>query len=143
MAGKPPDYAKRCAEPQPGGGRATSDADRLSRLHPVEALDAWMAADKITSLAVFVKGRSKRSSRRRRCRADASARIVERTIKATGLDEKNFCGPSIRAGFITSALEGGQNPQDQGPQPPRQTGYARAYNRRENDFDEHSGGELL
>ncbi|UPJ55425.1 site-specific integrase [Bradyrhizobium sp. 192] len=114
------------------------------KLRPVDALDAWLAAAAITGGPVFREvdrhgrvGAGPLSGR-------SIARIVKRAIKAAGLDEAAFSGHSMRAGFVTSALEAGEDPL-------KVKGHSRhvkldtlaVYDRRENGFDDHAGGDFL
>ncbi|MCK1393940.1 hypothetical protein [Bradyrhizobium sp. 1] len=110
---------------------------------PVEALDAWLAAAKIT-------GRPFREvDRHGRVGAGALsgrsiARIVKRAIAAAGLDENAFSGYSMRAGFITLALDSDKDPlKIKGHSPDAKLDTLAVYDRRENDFDDHTGGDFL
>lgn len=114
------------------------------KLRPVEALDAWLAAAKITSGPVFREvdrhgrvGAGPLSGR-------SIARIVKRAIKAAGLDEAAFSGHSMRAGFVTSALDAGEDPlKIKGHSRHVKLDTLAIYDRRENDFDDHAGGDFL
>jgi site-specific recombinase XerD len=80
------------------------------KLKPLAALDAWLTSAKIVDGAIF-----REVDRHGRVGVGALsdrtvARIVKRTAKAAGLDEKLFSGHSLRAGFVTSALADGKDP---------------------------------
>lgn len=114
------------------------------KLRPVEALDAWLAAAKITAGPVF-----REVDRHGRVGAGALsdrsvARIVKRAVKAAGLDEEAFSGHSMRAGFVTSALDAGEDPL----RVKKQSRHVKLdtltiYDRRENELEDHVGGDFL
>ena len=114
------------------------------QLRPVDALDAWLAAAGITEGPIF---RSvDRHGRVGQAALDEGsiARIVKRAMRAAGLQAQIFSGHSMRAGFITSALDDGQDPL----KIMKQSRHAKVdtlkvYDRRENDFDDHAGGGFL
>nr|WP_247506035.1 site-specific integrase [Bradyrhizobium sp. 1] len=114
------------------------------KLRPVEALDAWLAAAKITSGPVF-----REVDRHGRVGAGglsgrSIARIVKRAIEAAGLDEAVFSGHSMRAGFITSALDAGEDPlKVKGVSRHVKLDTLAIYDRRESDFENHAGGDFL
>lgn len=114
------------------------------KLRPVEALDAWLAAAGITEGPVF-----REVDRHGRVGAAALsdrsvARIVKRAIKAAGLDEKAFSGHSMRAGFITSALDAGEDPlKIKGHSRHVKLDTLAIYDRRENDFEDHVSEDFL
>lgn len=113
-------------------------------LKPVAALDAWLEAAGITSGPVF-----RSVDRHGRVGAGALdegsiARIVKRAIAAAGLQAEIFSGHSMRAGFVTSALDRGEDPL----LIMKQTRHVKVdtlkiYDRREAGFDDHAGGEFL
>lgn len=113
-------------------------------LKPVEALDAWLEAAGITEGPIF-----RNVDRHGRVGAGALeegsiARIVKRAIAAAELDPAIFSGHSMRAGFVTSALDRGEDPL----KIMKQTRHAKVdtlkiYDRREAGFDDHAGGEFL
>jgi integrase len=114
------------------------------QLRPVEALDAWLTAASITSGPVF-----REVDRHGRVGAGALsdrsvARIVKRTIKAAGLDETAFSGHSMRAGFVTEALDRRADPL----MVKKQSRHVKLdtltiYDRRENELEDHIGGDFL
>jgi len=74
------------------------------KLHAVRALDAWLAAAKITTGPLFRGVRGDTVLGRRLCDHQV-ARIVKKRIAAVGLDPKLFAGHSLRSGYISSAAE--------------------------------------
>jgi site-specific recombinase XerD len=114
-----------------------------SRLRPVLALDEWLAASGITSGAVFRQVR-------KGGRIDAAltpqsvALIVKKWARAAKLDPDSFAGHSLRAGFVTSALESGADvfaAADQGRWRKLET--VREYDRRAKAFKNHAGRGFL
>lgn len=78
-----------------------------SKLKPVQALDAWLLASTITAGPVFRPiGKGGRIGLV--ALTDRSvAQIVKDRAAAAGFDAALFAGHSLRAGFVTSALEAG------------------------------------
>jgi site-specific recombinase XerD len=87
-------HVRRSKTDQAGEGHQVAVL-RGSKLKPVEALDVWLAA------AGIVEGRLFPVS------AQTVALIVKRAAQAAKLDPAFFSGHSLRAGFVTSALENG------------------------------------
>lgn len=114
------------------------------QLRPIEALDAWLEAAGITSGPVF-----REVDRHGRVGAGALsdrsvARIVKRAIKAAGLDEAAFSGHSMRAGFVTEALDRRADPL----MVKKQSRHVKLdtlaiYDRRDNELEDHVGGDFL
>ncbi|MGU3540005.1 site-specific integrase [Methylobacterium sp. A54F] len=78
-----------------------------SKLKPVQALDAWLRAAAITSGPVF-RQVAKGGRVGLVALTDRSvAQIVKDRAAAVGLDADLFSGHSLRAGFVTSALQAG------------------------------------
>lgn len=113
-------------------------------LRPVDALDTWLKGAGITEGPIFREvdrhgkvGSTPLSDR-------SIARIVKRAVKACGLNERIFSGHSMRAGFVTSALERGQDTlKVMRVTRHKKVETLKIYDRRENDFDDHAGGEFL
>jgi site-specific recombinase XerD len=72
-----------------------------------DAMEAWLAAGKISEGAVFRQVGKGDHVKRDELSDKAIAKIVKRYAAAAGLDPKLFSGHSLRAGFVTSALEHG------------------------------------
>lgn len=112
-------------------------------LRPVAALDAWLEASGITSGAIF-RNIDRHGNIGDRLSGRAVAEIVKKVLRAAGLEAGAFSGHSLRAGFITDALD---NKVDylkimkQTLQVKVDT--LKEYDRRENDFDDHAGGDFL
>lgn len=114
------------------------------RFRVVDALDTWLKAAGITEGPIF-----RSVDRHGRVGTGALdegsiARIVKRAISAAGLQAELFSGHSMRAGFVTSALDAGEDPL----KVMKQSRHAKVdtlkiYDRRENDFDDHAGGGFL
>ncbi|MFT4117479.1 site-specific integrase [Bradyrhizobium sp.] len=113
-------------------------------LRPVEALDAWLAAAGIAAGAVFREVDRHGRVGARALSGRSIARIVKRAIKAAGLDEAAFSGHSMRAGFITEALGRRADPM----MVKKQSRHVKLdtlliYDRRDNELEDHLGGEFL
>lgn len=117
---------------------------RGAKLKPVAALEAWLQASGITEGPIFREvdrhgnlGAGALSDR-------TVARIVKKVLSATGIDIRTIAGHSLRAGFVTSALD---NDVDDFKimriTRHKKVDTLRTYDRRENGFDDHAGGEFL
>lgn len=113
-------------------------------LRPVSALDAWLEAAGITDGPLF-----REVDRHGRVGANAIcdrtvARIIQRTCKAAGLDPRLFGGHSMRAGFVTSALDRQVDPfKIMGISRHVKVDTLKIYDRRETGFDDAAGGGFL
>jgi site-specific recombinase XerD len=97
---------RRSKTDQEGFGDAIA-IPRGKRLKPVEALEAWLAAASIAEGPVFRPiGKGDRVLPGR-LTDRAVALIVKHYAKLAKLDPALFSGHSLRAGFVTSALEHG------------------------------------
>jgi site-specific recombinase XerD len=126
------------------GAGAQIPIPRGRRLKPVEALEAWLAASKISEGPVFVSigkgGRVKRD----RLSSSAIAEIVKRYAAAAGFDPKQFAGHSLRAGFVTSALEDGADMfKVMDVTRHRRVETLKGYDRRAKAFRNHAGDGFL
>lgn len=113
-------------------------------LKPVSALDAWLEASGITAGPIFREIDRHGRLGTERLSDRSVARIVKKVVGAAGLEAGAFSGHSLRAGFVTSALEHQVDPL----LIMKQTGHVKVdtlkeYDRRENDFDGHAGGDFL
>lgn len=126
------------------GAGADIPVPKGSKLQPVAALSAWLEASRITEGALFRSvSRYGRLGAQRLSDHDV-ARIVKRAVRAAGIDEKVFSGHSLRAGFVTSSLDRKVDPF----MIMRITRHVKVdtlkeYDRRENGFDDHAGGDFL
>jgi integrase len=111
---------------------------------PVEAVNNWMASAGITTGPVF-----RRMGRGGRVFPEALTpfsigQIVKRYVKAAGLDPSEFGGHSLRAGFITSAVENGASIfRTMDVSLHRRVETLRGYVRRAEEFKDHAGDGLL
>ena len=97
---------RRSKTDQAGEGRIKA-IPAGKRLRPVAALDAWLAAARITEGPIFRPiARSGHVGPGRLCDRQV-ARIVKKRARAAGLDPKLFAGHSLRSGFLTTAGEHG------------------------------------
>jgi integrase len=74
---------------------------------PVQALRAWLTYRGITPGPVFCGMRASKMEHEKPIHTNTLAMIVKRGAEALGLDTAEYAAHSLRAGFITSALEGG------------------------------------
>jgi site-specific recombinase XerD len=136
-------HKRRSKTDQEGKG-ATIPIPRGEALKPVDALDAWLKASGICEGALFRAVHRSGALLNKRLSDRDVARIVKRSVAAAGIDAKVFSGHSLRAGFVTSALDAGEDPMKIMPI----TGHKKVdtlqeYDRRENDFDSHAGKGFL
>jgi integrase len=136
-------HIRRSKTDQEGEG-AQIPIPRGDRLKPVEALEAWLAAAKITDGPVFVSiGKGDRVSQNR-ISGNAIGEIVKRYAAAAGFDPKMFAGHSLRAGFVTSALEHGADVlKVMDVTRHRRVETLRGYDRRAKAFRNHAGDGFL
>lgn len=78
-----------------------------SRLRPVQALDAWLSAAEIRTGPVFRAVAKGGRVGTVAISAHSVAQVVKDRAAAASLDPELFSGHSLRAGFVTSALEAG------------------------------------
>ena len=79
---------------------------RGTKLQPMRALEAWLAASNIREGALFRGVRGDKLFPARLVDRQV-ARIIKLRAGAVGLDPKVFGGHSLRTGFVTAALESG------------------------------------
>jgi integrase len=92
---------------QEGKGRDVAIPRGTASICPVRALECWLDVSGISEGAVFrpidrVGGISKEA-----LSADAVSVIVKRRLKETGCDPSDYSGHSLRAGFVTEAVNAG------------------------------------
>lgn len=114
------------------------------KLRPVAALEAWLKAAAIVEGPVF-REVDRHGNVGCAALSDRSvARIIKKLCAAAGLDATLFAGHSLRAGFVTSALD---NDVDDFKimriTRHKKVDTLRIYDRRENGFDDHAGEEFL
>ncbi len=111
---------------------------------PVDAVNDWLASAGITTGPVF-----RRMGRGGQVFPEALTpfsigQIVKRYVKAAGLDPSEFGGHSLRAGFITSAVENGASVfRTMDVSLHRRVETLRGYVRRAEEFKDHAGDGLL
>jgi len=156
-------HVRRSKTDQVGAGHVIA-VPRGARLKPVEAVEAWLAglslADANYTCRVACStgaearyaaavplfrpiGRSGRVGRQA-LTGDSVATIVKRYAGAAGLDPKIFSGHSLRAGFVTSALEHGADLfKVMDVTRHRRLETLKGYDRRARAFRDHAGRDFL
>ena len=116
-----------------------------SRLLPVKALKDWIAAAGIAEGPLFRpirKGSNRVEAERLSDRAVAN--IIKSRAEAVGLDAASLSGHSLRAGFVTSALQAGADMlRVMDVTRHRQVNTLKAYDRRAKAFKQHVGEAFL
>lgn len=122
---------RRSKTDQEGEGHVVA-IPRGGKLKPVEALEDWLKVSGIVSGRIFAL-------------TDRSvANIVKRYAEAARLDPKMFSGHSLRAGFVTSALEAGADIMKvMDVTRHREVKTLKAYDRRAKAFKNHAGKGFL
>ncbi|WP_375455740.1 site-specific integrase [uncultured Methylobacterium sp.] len=115
-----------------------------SKLKPVQALDAWLSAAAIASGPVF-RPVAKGGRVGLVALTDRSvAQIVKDRAGSAGFDAALFSGHSLRAGFVTSALEAGADLlKVMDVTRHTQVDTLKAYDRRAQAFKNHAGKGFL
>jgi site-specific recombinase XerD len=136
-------HIRRSKTDQEGQGHDVA-VPRGTRLKPVEALEAWLTAAQITEGPIFRPigkgGRVKSEA----LTGESVARIVKRYAKLAKLDPEMFAGHSLRAGFVTSALETGADLlKIMDVTRHRSVETLKGYDRRAKAFVNHAGRKFL
>jgi site-specific recombinase XerD len=151
-------HVRRSKTDQEASGHAIP-VPRGSKLKPIEALEEWLAArahfifrgqflagenEVAASGPLFVSiGKADRPTSGR-LSDRAVADIVKRWAKAARLDPAAFSGHSLRAGFVTSALEAGADPfKVMDVTRHRRVETLKVYDRRAKAFRNHAGKDIL
>lgn len=124
-------HIRRSKTDQEGAGHEIA-VPRGSKLKPVEALDAWLAVrpPELKTLFGISDG--------------TVANIVKRYARLAKLDPAIFSGHSLRAGFVTSALESGADLlKVMDVTRHREVKTLKAYDRRAKAFKDHAGKGFL
>jgi site-specific recombinase XerD len=126
------------------GAGAQIPIPRGGRLRPVDAVETWLAAARITDGPIFVSiGKGDRLSRKA-LSTNAIGEIVKRYAAAAGFDARDFAGHSLRAGFVTSALEHGADLfKVMDVTRHRRVETLKGYDRRAKAFRNHAGEDFL
>ena len=134
---------RRSKTDQEGAGHTVA-VPRGTKLKPVEALEAWLKAAEITSGPIFRSINKGGRVLADRLSSQSVALVVKHRAAAAKLDPALFAGHSLRAGFVTSALEDGADAlrvMDQTRH--RSVDTLRKYDRRAKAFVSHSGKGFL
>jgi site-specific recombinase XerD len=117
---------------------------RGKKLRVVEALDDWLAASAIVDGPLFRRIAKGGTLLDCGLSGQSVALIVKRWAKAAKLDLKLFSGHSLRAGFVTSALdEGADIFKVMDVTRHREVKTLRVYDRRSKAFKNHAGKGFL
>ena len=136
-------HIRRSKTDQDGAGQEIA-VPRGSKLKPCEALDAWLAAARITAGPVFRPVNKGGAVSAERLTDRSVADIVKRHAAAAGLDATLFSGHSLRAGFVTSALAAGADVlKVMHVTRHTQVTTLQKYDRRARAFDDHAGRKFL
>jgi len=132
-------HIRRSKTDQEGEGHQIA-VPRGSKLKPVEALEDWLRSARIEEGPVFRSIRKGGSSTGNRLSDNSVALIVKRHADAAGLDPDTMSGHSLRAGFVTSALENGADLlKVMDVTRHREVKTLKAYDRRAKAFKNHAG----
>jgi integrase len=136
-------HKRRSKTDQEGKGTKVP-VPRGNALRPVDALEAWLEASRITEGALFRAVHRSGALLEHRLSGRDVARIVKHYVAAAGIDARVFSGHSLRAGFVTSALDVGVDAlKIMTITGHKKVDTLKEYDRRENDFDTHAGGDFL
>jgi len=136
-------HIRRSKTDQEGEGHQIA-VPRGSKLKPVEALEDWLRSARIEEGPVFRSIRKGGHSTGGRLSEGSVAEIVKRHAGAAGLDPDTMSGHSLRAGFVTSALENGADLlKVMDVTRHREVKTLKAYDRRAKAFKNHAGKGFL
>ena len=135
---------RRSKTDQEGAG-AEIAIPRGTELQPIEALEAWLAVYQPTGDEPLFCSIGKGRRIKRLALSDRTiAEIVKRYAALAGLDPKSFSGHSLRAGFVTSALEHGADLfKVMDVTRHRRLDTLKGYDRRARAFRDHAGKDFL
>lgn len=115
-----------------------------TKIRPVKALDAWLAASGIRSGPLFRQIRKGGHLTADRLKDAAVATIIKERAEAAGLDPRFFAGHSLRSGFVTSALANGADVlKVMGVTRHTQVQTLKGYDQRAQAFKDHAGRGFL
>jgi site-specific recombinase XerD len=115
-----------------------------SKLRPMQAVRAWLEASRIAEGPLFRPIGKGGALKPRRLAAGSVAAIVKRYARAAGIDEAMLSGHSLRAGFVTSALEAGSDLlRIMDVTRHASVNSLKAYDRRSKGFKHHAGRDFL
>jgi site-specific recombinase XerD len=134
---------RRSKGDQEGQGQEVA-IPRGYRLRPVEAVQVWLAAARITAGPVFRAVTKGGRVSDEALADDSAARIVKRYARRVGLDPASYAGHSLRSGFLTSAAETGASIWKLSEVSRHKSlDTLRGYVRRVDLFKEHAGAAFL
>lgn len=114
------------------------------RLRPVEAVQAWREAAQISEGPVFRHVRRGGQVGSAPLSGHAVAAVIKKMAERAGLDPLEFSGHSLRAGFVTSAVETNAPIMKIAEQTRHKSlDMLRVYSRRVDLFREHAGAGFL
>jgi integrase len=134
---------RRSKTDQEGQGQEIA-IPRGYKLRPVEAVQAWLAAAEINNGPVFREVKKGGRLQDAALSARSVATIVKHRAAAIGLSPDAFAGHSLRAGYVTSAVEANA-PLIKIVEQTRHKSVdmVRVYSRRVDLFRDHSGAAFL
>lgn len=136
-------HVRRSKTDQEGRGEIVA-VPNGKRLQPVKALREWLAAAGITEGPVFRPINKGGRVLPRRLTDRSVALIIKRHAAAAKLDPEIFSGHSLRAGFVTQALEDDVDTfRIMGITLHRDINTLRDYDRRAKAFKNHAGSSFL
>jgi integrase len=100
-------HIRRSKTDQNGQGHKIAVPYGRTRYCPVLALDAWLAASKITEGAIFRPVDRHGHVHNARLSGEAVSLVVRGRVAGAGLDATGYSGHSLRAGLATSAAQAG------------------------------------
>lgn len=136
-------HIARSKTDQEGAGQSIA-VPAGGKLKPLQAVDAWLAASRITEGPLFRPiGKGNRIGDH--ALSDRSvAQIVKDRCEAAGFDPTFFAGHSLRAGFVTSALQAGADVlKVMDVTRHTQVDTLKGYDRRAQAFKDHAGKGFL
>lgn len=115
-----------------------------SRLRPVAAVKAWLAASGIAEGPIFRPIKKGGALVAERLTGRSVAQIMKGRAEAAGFDPAIFSGHSLRAGFVTSALHHGADIlRVMDVTRHREVSTLKTYDRRAKAFKQHAGDAFL
>jgi site-specific recombinase XerD len=136
-------HVRQSKTDQEGAG-AEIPVPRGSRLKPCEAIETWLSAANIADGPVFRPINKGGSIGSDALTGHAVADIVKRYAAAAKLDATTFSGHSLRAGFVTTALEHGADVMKvMDVTRHRSVDTLKGYDRRAKAFKNHAGKGFL
>jgi integrase len=134
---------RRSKTDEEGAGQEIA-ISRGYRLRPVEHVLRWLAAAEISSGPIFREVKKGGWLQDTALSPYAVALIVQKYAKLAGLDPALFAGHSLRAGYVTSAVEANASLLKIAEQTRhRSVEMVRIYSRRVDLFRDHSGATFL